>query len=237
MCGRKSECGLFQGLPRGSWENASRSLSSPTSLATSSHSLYSPRPLPLESGRTARVSAPPFLFLAGWAPPGLSRGQCAGLGYVLSEKGRCPWLLALGKPGQLSRRSGEMTQKGLFSSPPYGWILKVSVSLSAAGWTISANLAFSVSLLSAFPGTPLLPWLGFSLPAPQTAPRARVGAQGPGRAGSRQSEGDRRGRAGWGSAEDVREVITERPPWQRFLMNPESKRGHIPKNTTFRPIK
>lgn len=33
------------------------------------------------------------------------------------------------------------------------------------------------------------------------------------------------------------EVITKSPPWQRFLINPKSKQGHIPKNTIFRSIK
>lgn len=69
-CGRKSECGLFQGFPRGSWKNASRllesptrSLSSPTSLATSSHSLY--QPFPWSWVARPGSTALPFLFLAG----------------------------------------------------------------------------------------------------------------------------------------------------------------------------
>lgn len=86
--------------PLGSWKNASRllesptrSVSSPTSLATSSHSPY--HPFPWSWVARPGSTAPPFLFPAGWTPPGMSRGGVWGCGSVLSEKGQCPLLLAL----------------------------------------------------------------------------------------------------------------------------------------------
>lgn len=150
-CGWKGECGLLQGLPYGPWNSASRFLESPTrslcspaSLASPSLSLYH-LPLSLELGRMARDRAPPFLLLAGWIPPGLSRDKCGVGGVCFQRKGGVTGFLHW-KPGQLSQ-GDEMTQKGLFTSPPSGWILKASVSgpTSHSQFLSSLPLLFSPS--------------------------------------------------------------------------------------------
>lgn len=117
-----------------------------------------------------------------------------------AASGRC------GDPeGTLFLPSFRLNFEGLYQSECYG-----------ADRLGQQETAFSVSFLSVSwslpPGSPSPE---FSLLAPQTAPRARGGAESRGLMGSLQSLGDRKGRAGEGStapAGEVREVITKSPP-------------------------